>query len=380
MRIITNIEPRNIGIIREYIEHGRYRSLAEFVDVAIQNQIALEETEATVSPAGAQQFRTAVPGSALEETTAEGSHSPLETTPRISDAKKPLLRKPSQTVKTIPPPEAQKLWSEYVWGQYNRIFPGVLALRVLANLLELNRVETVSLDELYSEAGSEARAIGKVLQQVDRAENRSRGQRLATALPVATKDAVKALTRYRTQFIGHLAKKEGKLYGLCPSLLMVDIMSGAKQGATIGITKYGLEFASLPNPILDEHRFDTTLGPEEVEFYIRHVRSSLPREFGAMKTLAQAIQSGKQSSTSLDTTVRTLDSGWSGQVVATQKAGLLGRMLELGLVEIAWTGPNSAYRCSPEGKRILLDLGSNSSVGEGQLDADKPQLSKRRRS
>src|SRR5207245_2196554 len=93
MRIITNIEPRNIDIIHKYVEEGHYRNLAEFVDVAIQNQIALEEMEANELGADARQFQTRAPRMALEGIMARTSRSPLKTIPGVSDATKPLLRK-----------------------------------------------------------------------------------------------------------------------------------------------------------------------------------------------------------------------------------------------------------------------------------------------
>jgi hypothetical protein len=141
-----------------------------------------------------------------------------------------------------------------------------------------------------------------------------------------------------------------------------------------------LEFSSLSNPVLDQERFETSLGSEEVEFYLQHVRSHLPKELEAMRRLAEAIREGKRTAASLDPVLKGLNTSWSDQTVSTQKAGLLGRMLELGLLEIVWSGPNSSYRCTEKGEKMLLGLEVGSTQDKNDSDRGKSSGVTRRRS
>lgn len=350
MRIIVGINPISYQKIKEYVEENRYRDATEFLSVAVDNQILLEEGEGS-ERSSIDHFKGLNVHRVTRQSKIPSASPRFEAIASYHPG--PLLSRPSHSVEQIAPPHLERLQSEVIWGQFNRVFPAVLVLRVLTNLLQAKGTQYVSLQTLYSEAGSQALALGQYLQRIDKEQGTARGRKLATALPASGRDQVKSLGRFRSQFVGYLEKRGGRLYGLCPSLSAIDIMQDPKAGYIVGITRFGYDFAALPNPILDEGRYDSTLGPEEISFYIDHIYNNLAQEFGSMKTVLEAVKEGASTPGSLDAIVQRINREWNPKVAATQRAGLVSRLSELGLLEVVWNGSRSNYRISEAGLVLL---------------------------
>jgi hypothetical protein len=127
----------------------------------------------------------------------------------------------------------------------------------------------------------------------------------------------------------------------------------------VGITQAGVEFAKIPNPVLDDDNLDTSLNQKEVDFYLAHVKSDVKGEFAGIKWILTKINQGINERESLNSELNKEFAelwGASDAVVNTQRAGLMARMFELGLLEKEKNGIYVTYHISEFGKSFLAKI------------------------
>jgi hypothetical protein len=358
MRVVVDIPDGLLAEVGEAVEVGSYEDTREFVSVALENQVELELSG--TGSTGVMTIEDAV--TAKKEESQQDETMPNESVLQSQASVDWLLqREDYDTVQTASPPEETRLDDGPLWGQYNRIFPVKLTVRVLANQLR-KRLEDqpkdsdddrrwISIKQFSESAADVGREYGLKIRQEDENNSRGQGEKLSAALPIGD-DPEKSKERFQTHFVGY-AEQGGDLTGAAPHLLFVNIPKDSP--GVIGITDAGLEFAELWNPLIDgDVGSDQPLSSDEVAFYLQHVRENLSTEFDAMLLTAEAIREGDNRPDSLSSRVASLNNNWSDAQSSTVRSGLVSRMYELGLVKRERVGQRGiAYRLTNDGQEVL---------------------------
>ena len=339
MRYIIEISKNIADKIKTLVEQGKYGSLHDFLLVAVENQLFIESHELDLEkkPAPTRGFH--------EVGSIEGKKlrtiQPLD----LPELRTDWVNPPKQ----VEPPDLENLWSKYLWGQYNRLFPTKIALRVLANLLKNQR--KIPLAILQEKASSIATEVGIYLGRVDRKTRKKRWEAFSVGLPKSRRN-IGGISRFKLQFVGYLTKS-GILHGMPAALRFLNITK-QKQEKTpmVGITKAGTEFAKLRNPIIDSKSFEATLSDEEVAYYVSHAQSHQPYEMKAIETAIKAVEDGHVTFQEIRTQIGSLDESWSSNVLTTMCTGVLSRMRELRILRMEREGLKSIYEVGPNSKMV----------------------------
>lgn len=181
MKYIVDITPDLAKKVSNLLSKGKYETFSQFANTAFQNQLLLEESSGETMDG---LIEVQVPEVKISKTELSGSLLALNFKPEL--------------VKTVSPPEDSKIPNDCLWGQYNRIFPIKITLRVLANILKDN--ETIELTSLHSQAVEAAREVGLVLRKEDKKSRRKYGDMLSSALPTG-----RNIEKTEKRFINHLS-------------------------------------------------------------------------------------------------------------------------------------------------------------------------------
>jgi hypothetical protein len=352
MRYIIDISQAQAKQIEALIEEKRYESLNQFVSVAIENQLHIEKIEIS-----AQEDRT-------------GTYSKPFITQKFHDARGfpeeeievdlavpkgiPVLVAPPAFPELVPFRDdiaEEKCW---LWGQINRIFPVKVALRVL--IRDLNKItpkQWIEFESFKGKAADGALYLGKAINKYEAEKNKKRDGKISAGLPKSIEFT--SLIRYKAHFIGTM-RKDGKLDGAMPFLRFANLTKGDNGKVLIGITEAGYEFARLENPAIDLKNFEYSLGQAETDFYLDHVYKNVKSEFNAIKWLLNKMVSGVSDRSALNNEIkREFGGSWnvSDAVINTQRAGLMSRMSELGLIDKEKEGIQVRYLISERGKKFL---------------------------
>ena len=334
MKYIVDIPVELAKKVDSLVNRGKYESISQFANTAFQNQLLLEE-----SPKETLESLIETPISKLKLT-------PVKSQLLISNLG---INFNPESIRTVDPPDASKIPNDCLWGQYNRIFPVKIALRILANMLKDD--ETVELDLLHAQAVQAAREVGLLLKKEDKKSKRKYGDLLSTALPIG-RDLAKTEKRFMNHFVGYYTRA-GRIEGAPGALKFLSISEDEENVQRVGITESGLHFAAFANSVLDEGNFKTTLNKEESLFYIKNVFENLPREKELNVLILRAIEKEKASPEDLNKAILPLSRGWSDAMVNTMKAGAISRLNELGLISRSRRGFVVNYSLTDFGMDIL---------------------------
>lgn len=338
MRIVADVAEYLVQGARELIEGGRYQDLSSFVAASMENQLTLEGTPFGT---GAQ---SSVRAPARVKPSGEPSMLPLR------GLELPAKEVPTLESRSRPGDTPVEQW---LWGYINRVLPVKVAVRLLANRLGPAR-SLVPLHLFKAEAAETARVLGLRLMSNDDEHGRRRGERLSEGLPVA-EDEDASLSRYASNFVGYERKRDGVFFGGLFELKLGD--AGEVRGELgVGLTEAGLCFAQIANPILDNWDTSSSLSEEEIEFYLSHIRASVPGEAFAIELILTLMSEGVDTRGKLSEQVtKRLELEWTDTVASIQVAGATARMSELGLVDRMRDGQGVVYRISERGSSWLLE-------------------------
>lgn len=339
MKYVVNLPEYVVVKIRELLEKGEYEDFASFLLTAVENQLFLEhedEEKLTYEPS--------------EETGKESMD--ILSSKDFTDVETISMPSPGQYL--YPNIENEEKLGP-LWGQINRIFPMKMGLRILANMLR-STGPYVGLQDFQQKATSVARLYGLNLRKEDKKQGRSRNSFRSTGLPIHKIEA-KSKQRYKTHFLAYL-RKDGVTEGALGRLKFVNLKREPEDNELIGITREGLDFASLENPVLDNN--DTgkgTLSETETEFYIKHIFHNIPGESQAIRQILNHISNGISTPKELNKRLEGdyADYGWSEDVLNTNRSGLISRLHELGLIEKIREGKEVTYAVTSQGL-VWLDL------------------------
>lgn len=334
--ILADVPEYVVERARKFIGKGRYKDLSSFVTASMENQLALEERE------GAEQVLTL----ATQQERAE--RPPSRELPLAAELSIPQGQRPTVA---YPPRPGDTLAEQWPWGQINKILPIKFTVRLLAN--EVSEMEPlVPLDVFRMEAARKAKDFGRWLAKNDAKYKRRWGERLSAGFPIG-KDEESSLNRYASHFVGYERKKDGALFG---ALFELKFGNAEVIGRTlsVGLTGAGLEFARIPNPVLDNSDLSSSLSEQEIEFYLEHIRARVPGEVYAFELILGLIAEGVNGREELNEQIkRTVPLEWTDAVVNTQRAGAMARMYELVLIEKSRDGLRVEYGVTEQGMRWL---------------------------
>lgn len=358
MKYLIEITQRQFEEIKHLISQNKYLDLAQFIDTAVENQLHIERSDTTKE--------YLVPQSHINADAVPSSQSDKGETAKTSVqealGKNCLaLSSFSHVINTVEPPKDSDLRfifpdagpeKNWLWGQVNRIFPVKIGIRHLAAMLGEN--STIDLNafrekELRGPAFLEAR-----LSIYEKSHGVDRDKCISTGLPGAAAEDYKSHDRYKNQFLA-VYRKDGKLDGALPLHKFVNIVleNGKPR---IGITKAGLEFALLENPVLDKEDFSVSLSDAEKDFYIAHMRCNMPGEYDGVRWILSVIKEGKSRDEINSAMKEYFGTAWnnpSAEFITTQRAGMIARISELGLITKEKSGVKVRYFVSEKGLSLI---------------------------
>lgn len=330
IKTIIDLPSSVIDRIRKAIDSGRYKSIAHFILMAAENQLVLEETST-------EEF-------AIQSPSVISSNFDAFSINRVG----------YKLNNSAPNKQNEPEWTNWLWGQINRIFPIKVAVRLLGN--ENARLNSaVEFNAFKNSASLKARELGKYLEKVEKETDHSRDDKLSTGLPIgSTKE--KSMDRYASQFIGYV-KSDGSLSGALFELCLAEYITKGDIGY-IQLTSQGAEFAYLRNPVLDQNLFESSLLGAEVDWFLSHISSFVPGETSLFRVVLSLICEGVNQRSDLNDKIAEYvkDSGWSPGMVSTQRSGAISRLYELNLINKSRKGLEVRYGITSKGEQFLERL------------------------
>jgi hypothetical protein len=335
--VAINIEPTLYEAVERALAGGNYSDLQQFFVVAARNQLALEASVGQ-EPASA----STAPKSTTEAPTAEPSGAQAASIPH--DLPEMLKAVTAAAATTLPEPVRVDDEAAVLWGQINRILPIAVGVRVLVHL-SADTANGVPVDAWHETATVVAVALRSHLRQLDEEAGRRHGSLWSTAFP---DDTPASVHRYVNQFLGF--PKGGLSDGGAAFLGFVAF----DQNDTLAkVTTAGVEWAAFTNPLFDDGGSPTrTFSVEETAFFINHLRQYRPAELELLRQIAALVAKGR-SRTQLDEALAAEHPQWK-KYIATMRAGALGRLSDLGLLERTRRGLTVDYALTPLAAKVGL--------------------------
>jgi hypothetical protein len=245
----------------------------------------------------------------------------------------------------------------WFFGQYNRLLPAKASCRALAHLL-IDQPRGVLLDDATGQIAAEAAVLGDFLAYHDKQNGVGRDDALSTAFPSTGENSDKSRLRYANQFVASV-NKQGQVSGLLIDLKLINSRGGRK-AARLMLTEVGWEFATMPNPILDDSQERPTqkFSESERDLLLTHIAQSVPVEDFAYRTILATIVKGENTPDTIDAALlrdipQDTDRSLSKSFLSSQRSGAISRMTDLGLVKRVRNGVRVSYVVTDIGKRYL---------------------------
>jgi len=372
--IAVNLSADVFGRVSRLVERGLYASAEQFLDVAACNQLALESG---VTPAELIEKDHRKPFQVEDTPPARASKESRSPTARPTRAKRrPGKRRGASTQRQASPSPATDLGEVlgrlslercrpaelsaieigprgeegHIWGQVNRLLPFKIACRWLA-VFASEAGSWPDFQAIGSRLADDAARLGTMLAASDAQAQRVRDAQLATSLPrignMASQD------RFLSQFVAR-ATRSGRLYpgAICHYAL------ASIEGGRLLLTKPGLEFALLSNPVLDLPIDQVTcaLSPEEREFLQWQIIRYVPSEYHDSALVAGAILEGNDTPGALAEAVfGHFPPDWTTAAKQTHLSGIVARLTEMGVISRTWSGRKVAYGIAKVDRCPLYD-------------------------
>jgi hypothetical protein len=245
--------------------------------------------------------------------------------------------------------------SRWLFGQYNKLLPAKASCRALAHLLMADP-DGAPLSTAAAQIADAAAHLGDYLTELDEAGRVTRDEALATAFPKSGQRGDKSRVRFATHFVAGLSS-HGQLSGLPVGLKLINRTSHREP--RIKLTDAGWMFALLRNPVLDatEPRKAAKFSDDECLFLLERIAASVPAEDFAYRAVLRGIDQGANTPETIDAfLVRHYPAGadrLTKEFVATQRSGVVSRMIDLGMLARARDGVRVSYVVSERGHAYL---------------------------
>ena len=237
---------------------------------------------------------------------------------------------------------------QWIFGQHTKLLPVKATCRALARLMSVEPEGNLTFTKTASAIASEAVKLGDYLKHLDEVSGVHRDDALSFAFPYTdSPNGDKSRLRYANQFVASFTR-QGSLSGLPIELKLAH--RDQSRSPRILLTEAGWHFAELRNPILDQGKDgrQSKFSLEEVQFLVAHIRSRVPAEAFAYKAVLEAIAHGAKTPEKLDDALEEYlpkrnDKPFTRAFLTTQRAGVVSRMIDLGLVQRLRDGINVTY-------------------------------------
>jgi len=315
--LIVHLDPALARRVRDFLltPNGvAYQSLNEFIEVALFNQLNSER----VGRLPADQDGDAdIPGEPLR---GSGVHELLIL---------PTGPQPSDLVPGADVPD------EGLFVLTNRLSPLKISARVLASI----RTEGgwPKVEQFQKSAAQVARALGLRLRAEDRRANRKGPARRWIAYPVGDREQT-SLDRFIFSFT--LTNANGR--GAGPLVLLG--LADAKDGMAV-LTEPGWQLACAPSPILAGSA-GTTLSEEEAQILRRQVLWAKGEANPVREFLSATVRSGG-SQRRIEELLQVRHHEWSAAYSGTYRSAMMGRLVELRVLEMSGRGPEAILSLLP---------------------------------
>ncbi len=339
MNLLLEIPTGLLGRLSEAVDRNGFASINEFALLALENQLSVEGQPAPP--------REPIPTS---------SRTPWDSARnREMDTRKYLSA--SATVSARLSVEE----SGWLWGIINRVLPIKFVAR---QLLQLTGSEPIPLELARKQIAAQATETAAwIATQMSTA--RDRHDTLITGFPVR-EPLYPAEQRFINYFLGRI-ESMGHARGALFELGLAGIVTGSGKPA-IALTEIGYGFASLANPVLDSSSIEASISEEEINFYVSQIVPVIPRELDCFTLILLALKHQTLGVEELDTRVLDhLPNRFSRAAVQSQKAGALGRLRDLALIERKKLGVSASFEITKRGLialKAISPAAGKTKVGE----------------
>jgi hypothetical protein len=357
MIVGVKIDPKNYQQIKGFVEKGKYDSIENFVEIAVLNQILIENNE--VSNFQLIKEQKALPKEYSSNKITQLKLQTVAQTQTATQQSIQYLSCPKGAPISVQPPLSltEETANFPIWGQLNRLAPAKMVLRMLANQILLG-ADRIDLKRFSADAAEASTSIRLIIEKKDK-KKRIRGTELYIALP---KKDPNSQQRFINYYVGKLPSgkwTDGILTGL--GLARIELLD---DGSTvIGLTENGRTFGCLSSPLIDDFllqgkQIEEPFSPAEVEFLLSQLETMRPGEMYFMKEVLRFIKEGVVTPTSLRQKVAVFfkdkypESQNSEKFVNTMLVGLMGRLVEMRLVEIEKDAQKSKYSVTNIGEQL----------------------------
>lgn len=348
MIYLVDLTQQQNEAVQRLMKSGKYLTVAQFISTAVENQIHIENS-------GEHHIYTGTAAKNLNQSSRQSNlvlPTALRESLTVVKGKPQTVNSPkfSELVTSSDIPE-DKSW---LWGQTNKILPVKIGLRALCSFI--GDEQWTGLEEFRNMAAEAAADLGAIIKKYEDGKKKKRDDKISAGFPDANE--FKSKQRYKSHFLGYM-RKNGLMDGAMPFLRFANLKRDDKGVVYVGLTKSGLQFAKLDNPAIDQHVFEKSFSEEEIDFYLSHISENVRGESCAVRWLLRKIKGGIVERTSLNLEIKKeFGQIWknaSDAVINTQRAGLMARMFELGLIGKDKEGVNVRYNITDLGKGFLVN-------------------------
>lgn len=366
MIICIDISQRTKDQLEKLLEAGSYRDYSEAVAVAIANQVLLhshssQTQEKVTTPIILPQSQIVAEAANV---TVPQSHESLSIPNLFSRLGSAAIAPRFALYPEDDYPRSGDISVDrWIFGQHNKLLPVKATCRALARLMSAEGQANLAVAKTASEIASEAVKLGDYFRHLDERMGAHRDDAMSFAFPYSdSPNGDKSRLRYANQFVASLTK-QGTLAGLPIELKLVN--RDQSRTPQILLTEAGWLFATMRNPILDDHNHQTSkhqvfsaggvilgqrrkFSDEEIEFLLAHIRSQVPAEAFAFKVVLEAITQGANTPDKLDDALEVYlpkrdEKPFTRAFLTTQRAGVVSRMADLGLIQRIRDGIKVTY-------------------------------------
>ncbi len=355
MIICIDVSQRTKDQLETLLEAGSYRDYSEAVAVAIANQVLLhshssQSPEKVTTPVILPQNQIVAEATNV---TVPQPHESLSVPNVFSQ-----LGSTAIAPRLAPYPEDDSPRSEevsvdrWIFGQHNKLLPVKATCRALARLMSAEGQSNLAVAKTASEIASEAVKLGDYFRHLDERMGAHRDDAMSFAFPYSdSPNGDKSRLRYANQFVASFTK-QGTLAGLPIELKLVN--RDQSRTPQILLTEAGWLFAAMRNPILDDHNHQTS---KHQVFSAGGVILGQRRKFSAEEvdtpdTLDDALEQYLP---------KRNEKPFTRAFLTTQRAGVVSRMADLGLVhrirsgiKVTYTATAKPFEFSPNPLRQVV--------------------------
>ena len=289
----------------------------QFLRVAAQNQISIEEEEEEVS-----------------EVSADTEES-KESRPNYQ------WKYEFPTNHPISEPYERDRHNILLFQQYYRFFPLIPVLIELAKVTG-STGEPVELSEFRDHVEEKVIPIRNKIMDWEDKNSIKKQNKKSTGFPKRdVKNTEYSMKRYLDHFVGKVRKRDNEPQSFGDSLALVSYNPLDSGQCLLQLTRAGKELINIQNPILKDGPENPPLSREEREYLLQHISEVLPEEFKFMSFVYDTLKENEAETytNSLDQFREFLmnsdgfdDEDPSDDRIRSITAGVLSRMVELGIV------------------------------------------------